>query len=96
MLVGTTGLEQHHHALIDTAADTIPVLQTGNTSLGVTLLAHLVHRAAEKLGDEWDIEIVEMHHRMKVDAPSGTAKLLVMRGDDTREVAVSIVDLEAR
>ena len=76
LLVGTTGLEQHHHALIDTAADTIPVLQTGNTSLGVTLLAHLVHRAAEKLGDEWDIEIVEMHHRMKVDAPSGTAKLL--------------------
>jgi 4-hydroxy-tetrahydrodipicolinate reductase len=52
------------------------VLQTGNTSLGVTLLAHLVHEAAARLGPEWDIEIVEMHHRRKVDAPSGTALLL--------------------
>jgi 4-hydroxy-tetrahydrodipicolinate reductase len=62
--------------MIDTAARAVPVLQTGNTSLGVTLLAHLVREAASRLGDEWDIEIVEMHHRMKVDAPSGTAKLL--------------------
>ena len=52
------------------------MLQTGNTSLGVTLLAHLVEEAASRLGDDWDIEIVEMHHRMKVDAPSGTALLL--------------------
>ena len=51
-------------------------MQTGNTSLGVTLLAHLVREAASKLGPDWDIEIVEMHHRMKVDAPSGTALLL--------------------
>ncbi|OZA94040.1 MAG: 4-hydroxy-tetrahydrodipicolinate reductase [Erythrobacter sp. 34-65-8] len=76
VLVGTTGLEDAHHGLIDEAAARIPVLQTGNTSLGVQMLAHLVHRAAEKLGADWDIEIVEMHHRMKVDAPSGTAKLL--------------------
>jgi 4-hydroxy-tetrahydrodipicolinate reductase len=52
------------------------VLQTGNTSLGVTLLAHLVREAAQRLGEDWDIEIVETHHRMKVDAPSGTALLL--------------------
>jgi 4-hydroxy-tetrahydrodipicolinate reductase len=52
------------------------VLQTGNTSLGVTLLAHLVRQAAAKLGPDWDIEVLEMHHRAKVDAPSGTAKLL--------------------
>ncbi|WP_120717306.1 4-hydroxy-tetrahydrodipicolinate reductase [Tsuneonella amylolytica] len=76
ILVGTTGLEERHHAAIDSAALAIPVLQTGNTSLGVTLLAHLVREAAAKLGPEWDIEIVEMHHRMKVDAPSGTALLL--------------------
>jgi len=76
IVVGTTGLEERHHWLIDTAADAIPVLQTGNTSLGVTLLAHLVHEAAARLGEEWDIEIVETHHRMKVDAPSGTALLL--------------------
>jgi len=76
MLVGTTGLEERHHWLIDTAAGSIPILQTGNTSLGVTLLAHLVREAAQRLGTDWDIEIVEMHHRMKVDAPSGTALLL--------------------
>ncbi len=76
ILVGTTGLEERHHAAIDAAARAIPVLQTGNTSLGVTLLAHLVREAAARLGPEWDIEVVEMHHRMKVDAPSGTALLL--------------------
>lgn len=76
ILVGTTGLEKRHHAAIDSAAGAIPVLQTGNTSLGVTLLAHLVRETASKLGPEWDIEIVEMHHRMKTDAPSGTALLL--------------------
>lgn len=76
ILVGTTGLEEANHAAIDAAARAIPVLQTGNTSLGVTLLAHLVREAAGRLGSEWDIEVLEMHHRMKVDAPSGTALLL--------------------
>ena len=76
ILVGTTGLEERHHFLVDHASETVPVLQTGNTSLGVTLLAHLVHEAASRLGEDWDIEIVETHHRMKVDAPSGTALLL--------------------
>lgn len=76
ILIGTTGLEEPHFAAIANAAQAVPVLQTGNTSLGVTLLAHLVQEAAARLGPDWDIEIVEMHHRMKVDAPSGTAKLL--------------------
>jgi 4-hydroxy-tetrahydrodipicolinate reductase len=76
IVVGTTGLEERHHWLVDAAAVSIPVLQTGNTSLGVTLLAHLVQEAAARLGEDWDIEIVETHHRMKVDAPSGTALLL--------------------
>ena len=76
IVVGTTGLEERHHWLCDHAAETIPLLQTGNTSLGVTLLAHLVREAAARLGEDWDIEIVESHHRMKVDAPSGTALLL--------------------
>lgn len=76
ILVGTTGLEEHHHQAIDDAARHVAVLQTGNTSLGVTLLARLVKEAATRLDDDWDIEIVEAHHRMKVDAPSGTAILL--------------------
>lgn len=76
IVIGTTGLEERHHWLIDTAAERIAVLQTGNTSLGVNLLAHLVREAASRLGEDWDIEIVETHHRRKVDAPSGTALLL--------------------
>lgn len=76
IVVGTTGLEERHHWLCDHAAEKIAVLQTGNTSLGVTLLAHLVREAAARLGEDWDIEIAESHHRMKVDAPSGTALLL--------------------
>jgi 4-hydroxy-tetrahydrodipicolinate reductase len=76
IVVGTTGLAERHHWLIDKAAERIAVLQTGNTSVGVTLLAHLVREAAARLGEDWDIEIVETHHRNKVDAPSGTALLL--------------------
>lgn len=76
VVIGTTSLEERHHYLIDSAAADIPVLQTGNTSLGVTMLAALVKQAASQLGNDWDIEIVEMHHRHKVDAPSGTALLL--------------------
>jgi 4-hydroxy-tetrahydrodipicolinate reductase len=75
-VIGTTGLTAALHRLIDDAATGIAVLQTGNTSLGVTLLASLVREAAARLGPEWDVEIVEMHHREKVDAPSGTAQLL--------------------
>lgn len=76
IVIGTTGLTGAHHDLIAHAAADIAVLQTGNTSLGVTLLAALVREAAARLGPDWDIEIVEMHHREKVDAPSGTAHLL--------------------
>jgi len=76
ILIGTTGLSTPHHTLIDAAAAEIAILQTGNVSLGVTLLAKLVRDAAARLGPEWDIEIAEMHHRHKVDAPSGTALLL--------------------
>src|SRR6476659_7193508 len=84
ILVGTTGLEERHHAAIDSAALAIPVLQTGNTALGVTLLAHLVREAAARLGPEWDVEVLEMHHRMKVDAPSGTALMLGQAAADAR------------
>ena len=76
ILIGTTGLEERHHWLIDQAAAHVAVLQTGNTSLGVNLLGWLVEQAAERLGPDWDIEIVETHHRMKLDAPSGTALML--------------------
>ena len=89
IVIGTTGLEPEHHAAIDAAARQIAVLQTGNTSLGVTLLAHLVREAAARLGPDWDIEIVEMHHRMKVDAPSGTALLLGEAAAEGRGIALA-------
>jgi 4-hydroxy-tetrahydrodipicolinate reductase len=76
IVIGTTGLEEAHHHMIDAASHSIPVLQTGNMSLGVNLLSVLVEEAARRLGHDWDIEIVEMHHRHKIDAPSGTALLL--------------------
>ena len=87
ILIGTTGLEAQHHTAIDNAARAVPVLQTGNTSLGVTLLAHLVREAAQRLGPDWDIEILEMHHRRKVDAPSGTAILLGEAAAEGRGIA---------
>ena len=76
IVIGTTGLAESHHRAIDQAARHIAVLQSANTSLGVNLLAHLVRETAARLDEDWDIEIVEMHHRHKVDAPSGTALLL--------------------
>ena len=76
ILVGTTGLKDEHQRAIDEAAKRVAVLRAANTSLGVNLLRSLVAQAAERLGPEWDVEILEMHHRNKVDAPSGTALLL--------------------
>ena len=86
ILIGTTGLEDRHHFLIDHAADRIAVLQTGNTSLGVNMLVHLVREAALRLDADWDIEIVEMHHRRKIDAPSGTATMLGEAAAEAREI----------
>jgi 4-hydroxy-tetrahydrodipicolinate reductase len=76
ILVGTTGLDAGQKDRIARAANRIAVIEAANCSLGVALLTHLVREAAGKLGSDWDVEIVEMHHRMKADAPSGTALLL--------------------
>jgi len=86
IVIGTTGLGPDDHQTVDDAAAHVAVLQTGNTSLGVTLLAALVRQAAERLGPDWDIEIAEMHHRHKVDAPSGTALLLGQAAADGRGI----------
>jgi len=75
-VIGTTGLSSDDLEAIAEAAKETVVVRSGNMSLGVNLLAGLVERAARALGPAWDAEIVEMHHRLKVDAPSGTALLL--------------------
>lgn len=89
ILIGTTGLEPQHFAMLEDTAKAVPVLQTGNTSLGVTLLAHLVREAAARLSSDWDIEVLEMHHRAKVDSPSGTAKLLGEAAAEARNIDLS-------
>ena len=72
-IMGTTGHSAEQEALIAKAASRAPIVKSGNMSLGVNLLAALVKRVAQTLGEEYDIEIVEMHHNKKIDAPSGTA-----------------------
>lgn len=88
IVIGTTGLTPEHQRLIDQACARIAVLQAANTSLGVNLLAHLVREAAARLGEDWDIEIAEMHHRHKADAPSGTALLLGRAAAEGRGVSL--------
>jgi 4-hydroxy-tetrahydrodipicolinate reductase len=75
-VVGTTGLQDNDFTKLEAAARHARIVQSGNMSLGVNLIAALVNQVAAALGDDWDIDILEMHHRMKVDAPSGTALLL--------------------
>ena len=76
IVIAGTAFSDEDEALIREAADVIPVFQTGNLSVGVNLLQMLVKKAAEVLGDAFDAEIVERHHNMKKDAPSGTALML--------------------
>ena len=86
IVIGTTGLDELAGQRIAAAAAQIAVLRAANTSLGVALLAELVEQAARVLGPEWDVEVSETHHRMKADAPSGTALMLgeaAARGRDT-------------
>lgn len=75
-VIGTTGLSASDHAVIRSVTKQAIVVQAGNMSLGVNLLAALVKRVAQALGDGFDIEILEMHHKAKIDAPSGTAFML--------------------
>lgn len=73
ILIGTTGLDDLASRRIEDAGRSVAVLRASNTSLGVALLEELVERAARVLGSAWDVEVLEMHHRLKRDAPSGTA-----------------------
>ena len=75
-VIGTTGLTPDEQARVAAAAKRIPIVQSGNYSLGVNLLLELVRKAAATLGPDYDVEVVEMHHRHKKDAPSGTALML--------------------
>ena len=75
-VIGTTGHSAEEEAVIAKAATRAPTVKSGNMSLGVNLLAALTKRVAQTLGAEYDVEILEMHHNKKIDAPSGTALML--------------------
>jgi 4-hydroxy-tetrahydrodipicolinate reductase len=76
LMIGTTGLSAAESEALREAAKRIPIVWAANTSLGINLLLGLAEQAAARLGPDWDIEIMEMHHRGKADAPSGTALAL--------------------
>ena len=86
MVIGTTGLEAKSLAAIKKAAKTIPIVQSPNMSAGVNLLFNVVEKVAATLGEEYDIEIVETHHRHKKDSPSGTALELARRAALGRKI----------
>lgn len=75
-IVGTTGFSDADLSQVETASERIAIVKAGNFSLGVNLLEALVRQAAARLGEDWDIEILETHHNRKIDAPSGTALML--------------------
>ncbi|MFD1333410.1 4-hydroxy-tetrahydrodipicolinate reductase [Methylopila musalis] len=95
-VIGTTGFSPAHIDSVDAAARHAVVIRSGNMSLGVNLLAALVRQAAKALGPDWDIEVLEMHHRAKVDAPSGTALLLGQAAAEGRDVSLAEQSVRTR
>src|SRR5471030_1748455 len=87
-VIGTTGLSASDDAVIKSVTSRAIVVQSGNMSLGINLLAALVKRVAQALDEGFDIEILEMHHKAKIDAPSGTAFLLGEAAAAGRKVAL--------
>jgi 4-hydroxy-tetrahydrodipicolinate reductase len=92
-VIGTTGLAEDQASKVEKAAQNVPIVLAPNMSVGVNLLRDLVREISEKLGKNYDIEVVEAHHRNKKDAPSGTALFLARaaaegRGQDLNEVAL--------
>lgn len=90
-VIGTTGIDEAGNNAIKAAARHARIIKSGNMSLGVNLLASLVRKVAAALGEDFDIEVLEMHHRHKIDAPSGTALLLGQAAAEGRGI-----DLKAR
>lgn len=95
-VIGTTGFDAASEAIVTEAAKRTAIIKAGNMSLGVNLLAALTKQVAAALGEDFDIEIVEMHHRLKVDAPSGTALLLGAAAAEGRNVALGDCSVRVR
>lgn len=87
LVTGTTGHSDEELAAIEKASQSLPIVKAPNFSIGVNTLFYLTRRTAEILGEDFDLEVVEMHHRDKVDSPSGTARRLVEILDDVRKLS---------
>lgn len=96
MVIGTTGLSAEEDEAVRQAARRVPIVWAPNMSLGINLLLGLVEDVARRLGPDWDAEIMEMHHRGKVNAPSGTALALGRAVAAGREVAFEEVQQRGR
>jgi len=96
MVIGTTGLSAEQGERVREAARHIPIVWAPNMSLGVNVLLSIVEEVAKRLGPDWDVEIIEMHHRGKVDAPSGTALALGHAVAAGRGVALEAVEQRGR
>lgn len=88
---GTTGLSDSEEKAVAEASQTVPIFRSGNFSLGIAVLSSLARQATSTLGEGWDIEILEMHHRHKLDAPSGTGLMLGEAVAEGRGVTLSDV-----
>ncbi|HEY7243801.1 MAG TPA: 4-hydroxy-tetrahydrodipicolinate reductase [Xanthobacteraceae bacterium] len=95
-VIGTTGLSGENEALIEEAGKRVAIVKSGNMSMGVNLLAAVTKRVARTLDQEFDIEIVEMHHNKKIDAPSGTALMLGHAAAEGRNVDLAQRSVRAR
>ena len=95
-VIGTTGLSASDNAVIRSVTQRAVVVQSGNMSLGVNLLAALVKQVAKSLDEDFDIEVLEMHHRAKIDAPSGTAYLLGQAAAEGRGVDLNQRSVRSR
>ena len=95
-VIGTTGLEAADLAKIEAASRHAVIVRAGNMSLGVNLLVRLTQKVAQALDADWDVEIVEAHHRMKVDAPSGTALMLGQAAADGRGISLEEARVSGR
>ena len=95
-VIGTTGLEPQHLARIEAASRHATIIRAGNMSLGLNLLVRLTQKVAAALDVDWDVEIVEAHHRMKVDAPSGTALMLGRAAAEGRGVSLDDTKVSGR
>ena len=95
-VIGTTGLSEAQQASLEQAARTATIIKAGNMSLGVNLLTALTKKVAQALGEDFDIEVLEMHHRHKIDAPSGTALMLGEAAAAGRGVTLKSASIRVR